>query len=130
MPLRKNNTRRFSKVLWAGIAEKVVLFKRKDGQKQGTITAYTIFGCLWGPSITKDGQTLGGEMETNHKRTLYIPQYQLTKVGVPYITAGDYFEDKEGRRWTPLAPETLDANLFENFWIVDCEMLIGRQLQG
>ena len=97
----------------------VTLLKRGDDQQQGIITNYTLFGCRRG-QITKTGQTLQGDMVSNHQTTWHIPQSELDHVGVTYLNVLDRILDPDGNYWQPESDTTLTQKLFKNHYCVEC----------
>ena len=129
MPLNERTVRTFHRTLYAGILQTVTLQKRKDDQKQGTVTSYRLHGVRQS-LIDKTGETLEGEMIADQRCTFHIPRIELDRVGVHYLNPMDNFIDKKGRRWNPESPSLITEKLFEQHVCVDCLMLQGRQLHG
>ena len=120
MPLRKENTRTFQRCLYGTILEKVTLLKREDDQRQGVVKAIVLFEVRWG-AIRKVGNTLQGDMVSDHHRMIHIPTIVLKKAGVHYLNALDRFVDKEGRTWQPEGDSPQDIRLLENHVCFDCK---------
>lgn len=120
MPLNRYNTRTFHRTLYGGgILETVTLLKRNDDLQQGTVRALKLFECRWG-QITRTGETIAGDITSDHRRTIHIPVTELKRVGVAYINAADRFVDQDGRTWQPESPTVITVKLLENHVCVDC----------
>lgn len=117
MPLRRNNTRRFSRKTYAGITEKVRILKRNDNQQQGTVTTYILFRCRRS-QIAKTGETIQGDMVSDHTTVWHIPRTELERVGINYLNPLDRIEQLQGREagwwWQPEATTVIDVKLFGN----------------
>ena len=127
MPLRRNNTRGFHRLLYAGQLETVRLLKRGDNQQQGTVTAFILYECRRS-KMQKSGQTLDGAMNVGSRTIWHIPRTELERVGVNYINPLDRIEQldepEKGYVWEPESPETIDVKLFANHVCIDCKMLV------
>jgi hypothetical protein len=77
-----------------GMLQKVKLLKRGPDQQQGTVTPYILFGCRRSV-ITRKGQTIDGKLSSQNRTTWHIPQQELDRIGVDYITALDRIQDIE-----------------------------------
>ena len=119
MPLNPRNTRTFHRCLYAGILETVTLLKRGDDQKQGTVRAVKLFQCRR-RQIQKTGQTIQGDMVSDHTTEWMIPKIELDRVGVAYLNNLDRIVDKKNRHWQPESPTTITVRLFENYVSVAC----------
>lgn len=73
--------------------------------------------------ITKGGQTLDGDMTTDHTITWHIPRVELDRVGINYLNPLDIIVDKFDRYWQPEAPNTIDIKLIETRLDINCKRL-------
>lgn len=120
MPLNKRNTRSFTRRVYGGKLESVILYKRNDDQQQGTVTTYKLFRCRVG-KITKSGETIQNEMTSNHRARWHIPLSELRRVGIAYLNPADRIKQiKSGRIWQPESTTLIEQKLFENEVDVDC----------
>jgi hypothetical protein len=121
VPLNRNNTRTFHRALYAGLGmlQAVTLLKRDDNQRQGTVTEYKLFQCRW-TRITRLGQTIEGDIQSDNRRTLHIPRIEMDRIGISYFNPLDRFVDEKGRTWQPESPSTITIQLFENWTKIDC----------
>lgn len=123
MPLRRNNTRTFHKNLFAGQMETILLFKRNDDLKQGTVTTYKIFNCRRS-QITKTEETLQGDMIADHRCTWHIPRSELDRVGIQYLSPLDrikqIIEEEKDRWWQPESTTIITVKLFGNHIDLEC----------
>ena len=120
MPLNKNTVRTFNRRLYAGILEKVTLYKRDPLLNSGTVTKYCLFDCRFSQS-QKSGEQIEGSMGAKEFRVIHIPRIEMDRVGITFFNAGDTFEDVEGRQWRTLAPETITTKLFQQHVCVETE---------
>lgn len=119
MPMNKKNTRTFHRLLYVGMLETVTLLKRDDNQRQGTVTSYTLHQCRQG-QITKTGQTIQGDMISDHRVTWHIPAIEMDRIGVAYLNPLDRIVDGQGRHWQPESTTSITIKLFQNHFCVDC----------
>lgn len=119
MPLNVRNTRTFHRCLYAGILESVTLLKRNDNQQQGTVTSYALFQCRRS-MIFKMGETLQGDMNSDHRATWHVPRIELDRIGISYLNPLDRIVDNKGRYWQPESNMLITIKLFENHVCVDC----------
>lgn len=128
MVLRKYNTRTSYRYMIGAIAKPIKLLKRNDDQQQGIVRAVIVWDCRRS-DITKTGQTLAGDMVSNHRASWLIPVVQLARVGVNYLNPLDriveYLDDGrvpllQPRWWQPEADTNIDGKLFENWYQVFC----------
>lgn len=120
MPLEPGNTRTFHKTLYGKILQTLTLLKRSNDQLQGTVTTYKLFDCRQNAQIRKQGQSIRGDMSSDHRTTWVIPREQLDRIGIQYLNVLDRFVDKYGRFWNPESNTVLAEHLFSNFYNVDC----------
>jgi hypothetical protein len=121
MPLNKRNTRTRHRVLYGGQLESVTLLKRDDGHlRQNVVTTYTLFQCRWQSPLSRSGQNLDGDITSYNSRTLIVPQVELYRVGVKYVSALDRFVDEQERTWQPESNTDIDERLFLNYWKINC----------
>lgn len=117
MPLRRNNTRRFTRKTYAGITEKIRIHKRGDNQQQGTVTPYVLYRCRRS-LITKTGETIQGDMVSDHETDWHIPRTELERVGINYLNPLDRIEQLQGREkgqwWQPEATTKITVKMFAN----------------
>lgn len=114
MPLRKSNTRYFYRTLFAGETERITLLKRDPDMRASVVTSYLIFNSHWGP-ITKTGESHGSDVLAHHKRVVFIPRAEITRVGISYINPLDRLVDIQGRFWQPEGTTVIIAKLWENY---------------
>lgn len=119
MPLNRDNLRTFHTGLYGTLLESVVLYKRGDDQRQGTVTTYRLWDVRWSKTY-KSGEPLQGDMSSSHRRQLHIPRVELDRIGVEYINAIDTFKDEQGRFWRPESYQTIVIKLAECHLCVDC----------
>lgn len=121
MPMTRWNQRTFHRTLYGpGILETVTLLKRGPDQRQGTVTAYTLFDCRR-KKIFKTGEPVQGDMTASRTATWQLPKVELERVGVHYISALDRIVDREGWWWQPESSTMITVQLMLNFINVDCE---------
>ena len=125
MPINRANSRTFHRRLYAGMLEKVIVYKRDPLLQAGTVHKYCLFDVR--PSqIQKSGEQLGGtdgSMGAKEYRVFHVPRIEMDRVGIQFFNAGDVFEDKEGRQWATLAPETIRTKLLQQHVCVETERL-------
>ena len=121
MPIiTRSLTRSFHRSLFTGKLETITLRKRGDNQQQGTVTDYTLNECRHG-MIWKTGETIGGDMVSDHKTTWHIPRAELDRVGVAYLNSTDRIVDNQGRVWQPESDTLITVKLLEGHVDVDCK---------
>lgn len=106
-------------ILAGGLMQTVTLLKRKDDQQQGVVVAIPLFNCHRG-RIQKTGQTIQGDMSSNHTTVWHIPRVELDRAGVQYLNALDRIVDKKGRYWQPESPQLIDVKLLETRIDLQC----------
>ncbi len=122
MPLRPATCRTTSRTVFAGQTQWVILLKRGNDLKQGTVRAIKLFRCRR-DSITKTGQTLEAEMATGNQTTWFIPNQQLKRKGVQYLNALDrIYDPKLKEYWEPETGDTISQKLFGQEWTVTCKL--------
>jgi hypothetical protein len=119
MPLRPENCRTFTRRLYAGILEKVELLKREDNQRQGIVRSLIIYDCRRG-QITKTGETIQGDVSSDHRATWHIPLRELQRVGVAYLNPLDRIVDKNGFWWEPEGTTSILQKLMLVEIDIDC----------
>ena len=128
MVLRKYNVLTANRYLYGAIAKPVTLLKRNDDQQQGTVRAVQLWDCRRG-RIVKTGQTLQGDMSSDHRADWHIPAVQLINAGVNWLNALDRFVEKYDDGMIPLNPwrfwqaesdTNIDVRLFETWIVVSC----------
>ena len=119
MPLNKNNTRHFHKCLYGTILEKVTVLKRNDNQQQGTVQSFVLYSCRRS-MIFKTGETLQGDMNSDHRTIWHIPRTEMDRVGINYFNPADRIVDGQNRHWQPESTTMITVKLFENHVCVDC----------
>lgn len=123
MPLNRYNTRHFHKYLYGpGILETVVLLKREDGMNAANVTRVTIYNCRWS-AVTKRGQQLDGDVQSDHRRNLHLATSDLNRAGVLHINPLYRFIDKEGRYWQPESDDLIKVPLMLNHMCVPCQIM-------
>lgn len=132
MPLNKYTTRIFHRRLYATEMESIRFLKSGDNQNQGTVVAYILYDCRRS-QITKQGETLDGDMVSDHYTVWHIPRIELDRVGIPYINPTDQIEQVEGveagTMWVNESTNMIDVKLFANHVCVACRMLNDNNLQ-
>jgi hypothetical protein len=119
MPLNKSNCSGFHRKLYAGMLESFTLLKRDDNQRQNVVTKYAIHQIR--PSrIHKTGQTIQGDMSSDHRRTLHVPTVEMERLGINHFNPLDRFIDKEGRWWQPESGTMITSQLFERHQCIHC----------
>ena len=117
MPLRRNNTRGFTRLTFAGQLERIRIHKRGDDQQQGTVTTFILYQCRRS-FITKGGETLQADMVTDHSCVWHIPRRELDRVGIQYLNPLDRIEQLVGREsgwwWQPEATTNIEVKIFSN----------------
>ena len=115
MPLRRNNQRSFTRKLFAGQLEKIRFHKRKDDLKQGTVTAYILYG-VRRSMVTKTGEPIQGDMVAEHTCVWHIPRRELDRVGIHYINSADYIQQLQDPEkdwwWQPESDTNIEVKLF------------------
>lgn len=129
MPLNRRTTRGFHRLLYATELETVTLLKRKDDQKQGTVTSHRVHQCRWSRTI-KTGEPMAGEMLSSHAAQLHIPRVEMDRLGIHYFNPTDRFIDRKGRTWQPESTTTIIEKLFLNHVCVDVLQVKGETLHG
>lgn len=119
MPLSPRNQRTFHRTLFAGWNETIILLKRGDDQKEGTVTSLRVFNCRHS-IFTKSGEPLQGDMVSDHRVTWHLPKFELDRVGVNYISPIDRIVDSKGRYWQPESTTEIRVKLGEVHIDVDC----------
>lgn len=128
MVLRKYSTRTSYRYMIGAIAKPIQLLKRNDDQQQGTVRSVVVYNCRRS-DITKTGQTLAGDMVSDHRASWLIPMVELKRVGVNYLNPLDriveFLDDGRvpidpHRWWQPEATTTINSKLFENWYEVFC----------
>lgn len=119
MAMRPAHLKSFHRVLFAGWNETVTLLKRNDDQQQGTVRTLTLFQCRRG-KILKTGQTIQGDMVSDHRTTWHIAAKELERVGVSYLNNLDRIVDSKGRYWQPESPIDIEVKLGEVHTDVAC----------
>lgn len=123
MPIDKYNQRDLHQHLYNGIGmlQRIRLLKRGPDQQQGTVTAYILYNCRRS-AITRQGQTLDGKLSSKSRVTWHIPQEQLDRIGVKYLTALDRIEDIEygTGTWQPEASDRVVEKLLATHNDVFC----------
>lgn len=119
MPMTRANSVDFHLRLYAGELQDVVLLKRGDDQKEGTVTAFQLFSC-WRDNISKTGQPIQGDMAASHSTRWLIPSSELVRVGVNYLNVLDRIVDQYNMYWQPESGQDLTLSQFENYYWVAC----------
>lgn len=125
--ITKDTSRAFHRRLFAPMIAAtgpVTLLKRDDNQRQGTVRSVVLYEA-WRGSISKDGQTIQGDMSSNHRTTWHLAVIELERVGVAHLNPLDRLVDKEGRSWQPESTTEIRNKLFETHIDVDCLRVDG-----
>ena len=126
--MRKANTRRFYRTLYAGELETITLFKRFPDQAEGDGVSVVIFNARKS-SIATVGQQIQGDMQVGTRVKWHLFKHELERatniatgqrVVIWYISPADYITDKYGRQWQPESDSQIDIRLFENEVHFDC----------
>ena len=125
MPIRRNNSLGFFKKLHGGQTWTVTLLKRGPDQLQGQVASHLLFNCLQN-AISKQGQTLQGDMDSDQRTVWWIPRQELMRVGVLWISPLDRIVDTNSyvggeRYWQPESDTLINVMLFENIIQVACK---------
>jgi len=106
-----------------GWTESVRLHKRGADQKQGTVATFLLRDCRRG-QITKTGETIQADMDSNHSCTWHIPKSELTRVGIAYLSPLDIIEQIEGPErgfyWQAEGTTNITVKLGGNEIDLDC----------
>lgn len=119
MPLNALNTRTFHRFVFAGILETIVILKRDDDQKEGTVRSAKVFDCRRS-LIVKTGEPIQEDMTSDHRTTWHIPRIELDRAGVDHLNPADRIVDKEGRYWQPESTTVITEKMFSNHVDLDC----------
>lgn len=123
MPIDRYNQRDMMSHLYngTGMLQKIRLLKRGPDQQQGTVTAYILYGCRRSV-ITRKGQTLDGKLSSQSRTTWHIPQQELDRVGIDYLTALDRIQDIEygTGTWQPEATDQVSEKLLRTHIDIHC----------
>ena len=119
MPLRANLCRGFHRTLFGGVLETVTLLKRDDNQRQGTVTSYLVFQCRKS-LIVKTGETLQGDMTSDHRTTWHLPKSELDRVGINHLNPLDRIVDSDGDYWQPESTTQITEKLWKQQITIDC----------
>ena len=128
MPLSRENQREMHLILYGGTGslETIILRKRDDDQRQGTVRSLELFDVRHS-KITKTGNTLQGDMTAIHHTTWHIPIVELERVGVAYLSAldkiiqvGDGNPIEAGYEWQPEGDTQITVQLFGDHLCVQC----------
>lgn len=115
MPLKRNNTRTFHRVLYAGELQKVILFKRGDDYQEGVIRKITLFE-VRRSQITKNGQPLQNEMLVHHQSDWHFCVAELLRNGVQYMNPLDkWYDPVEGHWYQQETNQAQQVKVFGNF---------------
>jgi hypothetical protein len=117
-------TKNFEGITFAGFLEKIKLHHRDDDLRQGVVRTFVLFECRRS-QIRKTGETIQGDMSSNHTTTWHIPRRELERHGITHINAGDEIEQLEGpekgRRWQPESDTLITEKLLGNHLDLDCK---------
>jgi hypothetical protein len=119
MLITPDNTLVFHRTLYAQMLQTITVLKRNDTQQQGTVRALTLYECRQS-RITKSGQSIQGDMSTNHTTIWHIPILEMQRTGIDYFNVLDRIVDRKNRYWEPETGQNLDIKLFENHWCLMC----------
>lgn len=121
MPLlRKSTTRTIAyRRVFGGNTETITLYKRGDDQQQGTVVTYKLFNCRRS-LVTKSGETIQGDMSSQHRTVWHIPRSELDRVGIAYLNPIDLIREKNGDIWQPESTTVITVKLFDNEIDLSC----------
>jgi hypothetical protein len=128
MVLSRDNQKTFHTILYGGTGalETLILRKRGNDQKQGTVKSYFLYDCRRG-QIRKTGNTIQGDMTATHHVTWHIPVTELEQHGLEYLSALDQFiqvgdgkPEEEGWQWQPEGDTSITTKLFGDHFCVEC----------
>lgn len=117
MPLKRRNQHVFSRKLYAGQMERIILLKRGDDQQEGTVTPYTIYTARRG-NITKSGEAINLDVPAFEYVQWLIPCIELRRIGVNYLNVLDTIVDQFNMWWNPESPETMTLAVFDNYYLI------------
>ena len=120
------STRTFHRTLYAQMLQTIRFLRRNPDQQQGTITAYTLSECRQSMSFA-DGETIQGDMLSNHRCVWHIPAIVLNAVGLTYVQIGDRIDNTltgvgigVPGVWQAESTTELIRKLFSNHYCVSC----------
>ncbi len=126
MPISPATTRIFHRTLYANMLQSVRFLKRNNDQQQGTVTAYTLFECRQSMSFA-DGQTIQGDMLSNHRCVWHVPAIALNALGFTFINMLDRIDNTltgvgigVPGVWQPESNTELIRKLFSNHYCISC----------
>lgn len=104
-----------------GVLQRVTLLKRDDDQRQGTVTAYTLFQCCRS-RITRTGEPIAGDETVDTRCTWHIPACELRRVGVNHLNATDRIVDEVNGTgtWQPEATTNITEKMFQQYLDLEC----------
>lgn len=117
-------TNNFEGRFYGDFCEKIRLHHREDDQRQGTVTTFILFDCRRS-MIHKTGETIQGDMSSDHTCEWHIPRDELRRHGIRHINATDEIEQLEGseagRRWQPESDTQITEKLTGNHYCLTCK---------
>lgn len=119
MVLNRRNSVSIVRHLYRGQTQTVILLKRGDDQKEGTVTALTLYGVRRG-NISKTGEAISQDMSANVSCQWIIPASELRRVGVNYLNVIDRIVDVFGMYWQPESGQSLTLSQFDSQYIIEC----------
>lgn len=119
MPLRRNNTNTFHRVLYGGQLESIQLLKRDNDQREGVVTKYILYQARQ-KAVAHSGEPLLGTMAAQDFTVWSIPRIELQRVGIADLNALDRIIGEDGQTWQPESGEDIGIKLFKNTVDVVC----------
>ncbi len=130
MGLTAHNTHVFHRPLFGGQLVSVIILKREDDQKEGTVRSIRVFQCRRS-ALYRTGEPIQGEMGVDHRTVWHIPKVEMKRVGINYFNPVDRIvEDRDQFNqplhpsawhwWQPEAPTMITTKLFNNMVNIDC----------
>ncbi len=122
--ITKRTSRGFHRTLFAPMLQKITLLKRGNDQRQGTVVSYTLYQ-VWQSRMSASGETLQGEMDSDHATVWHIPRTQLDRIGVKFLNNLDRIVARgitTGilRTWQPEGDSPIEVKLFETHVDLPC----------
>ena len=124
MALNPQTTRDFIPRLYAGMLQTVILLKRDNDQRQGTVRAVTLVNCRQS-MVFKHGEPIQADWSTQSRCVWHIPKVSMEMAGVAYINATDRIDNRNATFgvpgiWQAEANTEIIVKLFGNVVNVHC----------
>lgn len=121
--INRSTNRSFHRRLYGGtgVLRTLTLLKRGDDQQSGQVRSVKLFNCRRG-QVTKSGEPIQGDIAAGTAVTWHIPQAELDRAGVRYLSALDRLVDaRDGHTWMPEADTNIITKLDGAHVCVDCK---------